>query len=63
MHKFSLTLLYNVEKFCTLKTELPNFKIILPLPKLNFIRGRLESKGLMFFGDIPVDIQPLTFFL
>ena len=48
--------------FCT-KTELLNFKITLPLAKLGMIGSRLASNGLIFSGDIPVDIQFGTFLL
>ena len=41
MHKFKMKLLYNEEKpFCT-KTELLNFKIILPLARLDIVGSRL----------------------
>ena len=42
--------------FCA-KIELLNFKFTLPLAKLNKVGSRLVSNGLIFSGDIPVDIQ------
>ena len=56
MYKFETKLLYNEEKrFCT-KAELLNFKITLPLAKLNMVGSRLVSNGLIFSDDISVDI-------
>ena len=57
MYKFKIKLLNNKEKrFCT-KTELLNFKIILPLAKLDMVGSRSVSNGLVSSDDIPVDIQ------
>ena len=56
-------LIYNEEElFCT-KIELINFKITLPLAKLDIVGSRLVSNGLIFSDDIPVDIQLVTFFI
>ena len=49
------------KKFFYTKAELLNFKFILPLAKLNIVGSRLESNGLIFPDDIPVDIQLVTF--
>ena len=63
MYKFKIKLLYNEEKkFCT-KTAFLNFKIILPLAKLDMVGSRLVSNGLIFSDDAPVNIQLVTFFL
>ena len=63
MYNFKIKLLYNEEKiFCT-KTELLNFNITLPLPKLDIVGSRLVSNGLIFSDDIPVDIQLIMFLL
>ena len=43
----------NSKFFCT-KTELLNFKITLPLAKLDMISSRLVSNGLIFSDDILV---------
>ena len=54
-----MKLLYNTEEiFCT-KTEFLNFKITLPLAKLDMIGSRLVSNGLIFSDDI----QLVTFLL
>ena len=37
-----------------------NFILTLPLPKLNMINVREGSNGLIFSGDIPLDIQLVT---
>ena len=47
------------KKVCT-KTELLNFKITLPLDKLDVVISRLVSNDLTF---IPVDIHLVTFLL
>ena len=45
-----MKLLYNKEElFCT-KTGLLNFRITLPLPKLDMISSRLVLNGLIFSG-------------
>ena len=41
--------------FCT-ETDLLNFKITLPLAKLDIVNSRLVSNCLVFPVDIPVDI-------
>ena len=56
MCKFKIKLLYNLEKFFCTKTELLNFKITLPLSKLDMVGSRLVSNGLIFLNDISVDI-------
>ena len=45
---------YTVKKnfFCA-KTELLNFKITLPLAKLDMVGSMLVSNGLIFSDDIP----------
>ena len=63
MYKFKIKLLYNEEKiFCT-KTELLNFKITLPLAKLEMVVSRLVSNDSIFSDDIPVNILSVTFLL
>ena len=63
MYKFQLKLLYNEEeRFCT-RTELLNFKITLPLDKLDMVSSKLVSIGLIFSDNIPVNIQLVTFLL
>ena len=58
-----MKLLHNEEKlFCT-KTELLNFKFILPLAKLDIVGLRPVSKRLIFPVNIPVNIQLVTFLL
>ena len=42
MHKFKMKLLYNEEKLLP-KAELLNFKIVLPLAKLDMVDSRLVS--------------------
>ena len=37
--------------------ELLNILLTLPLPKLDIISARLGSNGLIFSGDISIDIQ------
>ena len=55
--------IYSMKKsFCT-KTELSDFKITLPLAKLDMVGSRLLSDCLIFSDDIPVDIQSITFLL
>ena len=57
MYKFRIKLLYNKEKiFCT-KTDPLNFKVTLPLVKLDMVGSRLVSNGLIFSNDTPVDIH------
>ena len=56
MYKFKIKLSCNDEEsFCT-KTELLNFKITLPLAKLDMVGSMLVSNALIFSDDIPVDI-------
>ena len=55
--------IYSMNKsFCT-KTELSDFKITLPLAKLDMVGSRLLSDHLIFSDDISVDIQSITFLL
>ena len=49
-----MKLLHNEEEFFCIKTELLNFKITLPLAKLDMVGSRLVSNGLIFSGDTPV---------
>ena len=58
-----MTLLYNKEELVCTKTKLLNFKITLPLDKLDNVSSRLVYTGLIFSDDIPVDIQLVTFLL
>ena len=51
------------KKIFPLKTELLNFKITLPLAKLDMASSRLVSSGLILLDDIPVNIQVVTFLL
>ena len=39
-----------------------NFKITLPLAKLDMIGSRLVSNGLILSDNVPVDIYLVTFF-
>ena len=57
MHKFKIKLLYKEERFFCTKTELLNFKITLPLSKLEMIGSKLVSNGLAFSDDIPVSVS------
>ena len=57
MYKFKTKLLKNKEEFRCTRTELLIFRIILQFHKLDIIEARLESNGLIFSGEIPVDIQ------
>ena len=63
MYKFKIKLLYNEEELFSTTTDLLNFKITLPLAKLDMVDSRLVSNGLIFSDDIPVDIQLVTFLL
>ena len=58
-----MKLLYNKQYFLCIKTELLNFRITLPLDKLDMTGLRLVSNGLIFSGDILVNIQVITFLL
>ena len=61
MYKFKIKLIYNKEElFCT---ELLNFKFTVLLAKLDMVKQRLVSNGLIFSDDIPVDIQIVTVLL
>ena len=48
MYKFKIKLHYNEEDFFCNKTELPNFKITLPLTKLDMVGSNLLSNSLFF---------------
>ena len=63
MYKLKIKLLYYEEIFFNTKMELLNFKITLPLAKLDMVGSRLISNGLIISDDIPVDIQSVTFLL
>ena len=56
-----MKLLYNEEELFSTKQELLNFKITLPLAKLDIVGSRLVSNGLMFSDHIPVDICLVIF--
>ena len=61
MYKFKIKLIYNKEElFCS---ELLNFKFTVSLAKLDMVKQRLVSNGLIFSDDIPVDIQIVTVLL
>ena len=45
------------------KTKLLNFKVTVPLAKLDMVGSRLVSYGLTFLDEILVDIQLKTFLL
>ena len=45
MYKFKIKLLYNEEKFICTKRELLNFKITLPMAKLDMVSSRLISNS------------------
>ena len=45
------------------KKNLLNFKITLPMDKLDMVGSRLVSNGLIFSDDILVKIQLVTFLL
>ena len=63
VHKFEIKLLCNEEEaFCS-KAELLNFKITLPLARLDIIDSRSVTNGLAISDDILVDIQLVTFLL
>ena len=51
------------KKSFILKQELLNFKITLPLPKLDMVGSILVSNRLIFPDYIQVDIQLTTFLL
>ena len=53
MYKFKKKLLYSEEELFCAKTELLNFKITLPLAKLDMVGSMLVSNGLIFSDDIP----------
>ena len=63
MQKRNMKILYNMEEFCYTKTELSNFSFTLPFSKFYITDARRESNGLIFSGDVPIDIQLVTFFV
>ena len=63
MYKFKIKLLYNEEKIFYTKTELLNFKITLPLAKLEMVVSRLVSNDSIFSDDILVNILSVAFLL
>ena len=63
MHKFKTKLLYRGETFFCTKTELSNFKITLPLGKLDMVSLRLVSIFFIISDDIPNGIPLVTFLL
>ena len=63
MYKFKIKLLYNQGTFFRIKIKSLNFKIIIPLAKLDTVGSRLVSNVLISPDDIPVDIQWVTFLL
>ena len=63
MYKVNIKLLYNEEKKVCTKIELLNFKITLSLTKLDMVRSRLVSNGLILSDDILAYIQLVTFLL
>ena len=56
MYKFKTKFLYT-------KSELLNFKITLPLAKLDMLRSRLVSNNLIFSDEIQANIKLATFLL
>ena len=63
MYKFKIKLLYNGKEFPCTKTDLLNFMLTLPLSKLDIISARIEPNDVILSGDIPDDIQCVTFLL
>ena len=59
MYKINTTLLYNEDEFCSSKTKLLNFVLTLLLA-CDICGARLESPGLIFSGDTPLDWQLIT---
>ena len=57
-----MKLLCKEENFFSIKTELLNFKITLTLAQLDMVNSMLVSNGLIFLGDITVDIQLVIFY-
>ena len=57
MYKFKIKLLYNEEELIlSTKAELLDFKITLPLAKLDTVVSRLVSNNSIFLDDILIDI-------
>ena len=57
MYKFKIKLLYNEEELIlSTKAELLDFKITLPLAKLDTVVSRLVSNDSIFLDDILIDI-------
>ena len=58
MYKFKIKLLYNEEELIfSTKAELLDFKITLPLAKLDTVVSRLVSNDSIFLDDILIDIS------
>ena len=54
-----MKLLYSEQEFFCTKTEFLNFKVTLPLAKLDTVGSRLVSSGLIFSDDIPsISVMP-----
>ena len=58
-----MKLLYNEEESFFTKTKLLDFKVTLPLAKVDMVSSRLLLNGFIFSGDIPVSMQLVTFLL
>ena len=65
MHKFKMKFPYNEEDFFCIKAEFLNFKITIPLAKLDMymVISRLISNDLIFSNDILVNGQLATYIL
>ena len=63
MYKFKIKLPWNEENVFYTKRKLLNFKITLPLAKLDMVSSRLLSNCLIYSDHIPVNIQLVTFLL
>ena len=58
MYKFKIKLLYNEEELIfSTKAVLLDFKITLPLAKLDTVVSRLVSNDSIFLDDILIDIS------
>ena len=58
-----MKLVYNEEEFFCTRAKLWNFRITLPLDKLDMAGSSLVPNSLIFSDNIPVDIQLVTFSL
>ena len=52
-----------MKKIFSTKIEFLNFKITLPLAKLETRKSKLVLNGLKFWNDIPINIQLVAFIL